>query len=152
MSSTVWESERYQDVINVSVRYAVALDTRDWELLRTVFTLDAIGDYGSAQGSCDGYEAIEKLCRAVLEPLTASQHLLGNHQVTLTDSGANAVCYLQATHLDAEITGGTTFTLGGRYDDRLVMTDRGWRITHRRLTTIWTAGNPAVIAPRHTRC
>jgi 3-phenylpropionate/cinnamic acid dioxygenase small subunit len=137
-----------QDVIDVCVRYALALDSRDWELLGTVFTADAVGEYGRAQGPCRGFAAIQQLCRSVLEPLSASQHLLGNHRVTLTASGADATCYLQATHVDEQVGGGSTFTVGGRYDDRLVMTDLGWRIAHRTLTTLWTAGNSAVIAPR----
>ena len=44
------------------------------------------------------------------------------------------------------IPGGETFVIAGRYSDRFVRTDDGWRIRERRLDRWWTAGNPAVTA------
>jgi hypothetical protein len=35
--------------------------------------------------------------------------------------------------------------VAGRYEDRLVRTADGWRIAHRELITMWTAGNLAVV-------
>ena len=37
--------------------------------------------------------------------------------------------------------------VAGRYEDRLVRTDAGWRIAHRTLTVMWTDGNVAVAHP-----
>ena len=36
--------------------------------------------------------------------------------------------------------------MGGVYEDKLVRTAQGWRIADRRLTNLWTTGDPAVIA------
>jgi hypothetical protein len=135
-----------QAVVDVCVNYALALDSRDWARLRECFTAEAVADYGGAINA--GYDAIEATCRAALEPLDASQHLLGNHLVTLDAANrdaATSVCYFQAQHVKAGLAGGPHFVVAGRYDDGLVRTDRGWRIQHRTLTIMWTSGNPAVL-------
>jgi hypothetical protein len=132
--------------VDVCVNYALALDSRDWARLRDCFTADAVAVYGGAIN--DGYDAIEAACRAALEPLTASQHLLGNHLVTLDAAqpdAATSVCYFQAQHVKQGLPGGSHFIVAGRYDDRLVRADRGWRIQHRTLTIMWTFGNPEIL-------
>ncbi|MSW21594.1 MAG: hypothetical protein F2873_11935 [Actinobacteria bacterium] len=40
---------------------------------------------------------------------------------------------------------GTESTMAGRYDDDLVRTPTGWRISHRRLVATWADGNPRVV-------
>jgi hypothetical protein len=138
-----------QDIVDLCVTYTLALDARDWDRLRSVFLIDAVADYGGS-GVSDGYDAIEATCRHALEPLGASQHLLGNHLVTFTDVGAESVCYFQATHVAAagpDEAGGRIFTVAGRYDDRMVRTPRGWRISHHTVTTQWVSGDPGVLQP-----
>src|ERR1700712_1193969 len=86
---------------NVCVRYATALDNRDWNLLRSCFTTDAVTVYEGI-GDCTGYDAIEGLCRRVLGPLTRTQHLLGNFSIELDGDTATSHCYLQAQHVRAD--------------------------------------------------
>jgi hypothetical protein len=81
-----------QAIVDVCTTYALALDSRDWARLRACFTEDAVADYGGI-GASAGYEAIERTCRAALEPLSASQHLLGNHLVRLDGDAADSTCY-----------------------------------------------------------
>src|SRR3954466_7840341 len=68
--------EDKQAITDVVHRYGYALDGRDYDLLRTCFVPDVVGNYGA--GPLRGYEAIEKLCRDTLEPMSVSQHLIGN--------------------------------------------------------------------------
>ncbi|GAA1651591.1 hypothetical protein GCM10009790_35830 [Georgenia ruanii] len=84
----------------------------------------------------------------VVTPLDRTQHLLGNHHVSVDGMTAAARCYFQAQHLRRGTTGGDTYLVGGTYTDRLLMTTEGWRITHRRLEVTWTDGNPEVLHPR----
>jgi hypothetical protein len=135
-----------QAVVDVCVNYGLALDSRDWARLRDCFTADAVADYSGTVN--DGYAAIEAACRAALEPLNASQHLLGNHLVTLdpaNEDAATSVCYFQAQHVKEGLSGGSHFVVAGRYDDRLIRTDGGWRIQHRTLTIMWTSGNSDIL-------
>jgi 3-phenylpropionate/cinnamic acid dioxygenase small subunit len=134
-------------VVDTCVRYATALDRRDWSLLRTCFLPDATGDYAGI-GALSGYDEIERVCRRALEPLAASQHLLGNFVVALDGNQATVTCYLHAQHVRPGTPGGDTYVVAGTYTDRHVRTPDGWRIAHRRLEVTWTQGNPAVLATR----
>ena len=68
-------------VVDVCVRNARALDGRDWELLATCFADDVVVEFEGVE-PLHGPAAVVDVCRAALEPLDASQHLLGNHHVT----------------------------------------------------------------------
>jgi 3-phenylpropionate/cinnamic acid dioxygenase small subunit len=133
-----------EEIVAVAVRYATALDSRDWPLMRTCFEPDVVGEYEGI-GTLDGVDAIEEVCRGALEPLDASQHLLGNHVVEVTGDDAAHTCQLHAQHVRLGAEGGDLYVVAGSYTDRLRRTPDGWRITHRRLAVSWTDGNPAVI-------
>ena len=133
-----------QDITDLCYRYGLALDARDWTALAACFTPDAAAHY-TGLPSALGYQAIEATCRAVLTPLTATQHLISNVVVRLDGDRARSTCYLQAQHVRTGTEGGDNFIIAGRYDDDLVRTPDGWRIRERRLDIIWTSGNPAVV-------
>ncbi|MGE3621678.1 MAG: nuclear transport factor 2 family protein [Acidimicrobiia bacterium] len=125
-------------------RYAVAIDTRDWELLATVFTPDAVAEY--TVGRFEGFEAIRDLIAGNLGRLDASQHLIGSQVVTSLDGDtATTTCYLHAQHVRNGTPGGDQQVKAGYYTDRMVRTEAGWRIAHRLLTVTWETGNPAVL-------
>jgi ketosteroid isomerase-like protein len=133
-----------QEIADVLHRYGYALDGRDWDGLRSCFLPDVVGYYGG--DPLRGYQAIEDLCRITLEPLSVSQHLIGNVTVTVAGDTASATCYLHAQHVLPGTPGGEQFIFAGRYLDRLVRTPDGWRIAERTLEAMWTSGNPQVIA------
>jgi len=133
-----------QEITETCYRYGIALDSRDWAGLARCFTPDARAYY-TGLPPAESYRAIEDTCRATLTPLTGSQHLIGNVTVTLEGDSANCICYLQAQHVKTGTPGGDNFIIAGRYRDRFVRTDEGWRIQERHLDIVWTAGNPAVL-------
>jgi ketosteroid isomerase-like protein len=132
-----------RDIVAVVHRYCRALDTKDWPLLASVFLPDATADL-STPGELVGLDAIVARIRTALEHLDDSQHLVGNHEVSVDGDIATHRCYLQAQHVRRAATGGPNYLVGGRYEDRLVRTAEGWRIAHRTLTVMWTDGNLAV--------
>jgi uncharacterized protein (TIGR02246 family) len=137
-----------QAVQAVLVRYASALDTRDWARLRTCFTPDAVATY-EAIGDLRGYEAIEALVRRVLGPLAATQHIVSNVEVVLDGDRATARCNLQSMHV-RETPSGDNFIVAGVYTDELRRTPDGWRIARRALRRVWTQGRlhtPTAVAP-----
>lgn len=129
----------------VLIRYAHALDARDWELLGSCFTEDATTDYGEIAGINDGRDAIVTTCRDFLSGLDASHHLIGSVAIESRGDEGTAVCYLQAQHVFRGADGGDNLLHGGIYRDRLVRTAEGWKIAHRRLELVWQDGNPAVV-------
>lgn len=82
-----------RDITKVCHRYATALDTKDWPLLRSCFLPDAVAVYEGI-GECPGYDAIEALCQSALGPLTRTQHLVGNVDVVVrgTPRRRSATC------------------------------------------------------------
>jgi hypothetical protein len=133
-----------RDIVAVAFRYCRALDTKDWPLLGEVFLPDSTADLSSGVDLI-GIDAIVQRIRTALEHLDLSQHLVGNHEVTIDGDTATHQCYLQAQHVRQAATGGPNYLVGGQYRDRLVRTADGWRIAHRTLTVMWTDGNLAVV-------
>ncbi|MFG3139980.1 nuclear transport factor 2 family protein [Streptomyces sp. NPDC048211] len=129
----------------VVTAYATALDTRDWAALGTLFTDDACWEYGGSGERICGPAAIVARISNGLERIDATQHLNGNHVAAVHGDEAEHTCYYQAQHIRHGLPGGDRFLGAGRYDDRLRRTPDGWRFTHRRITTVWSEGNPAVM-------
>lgn len=133
-----------QQITEICYRYGLALDTRDWALLRSCFTADVVGHYGRPDPYL-GYEAIELLCRTTIESLSVTQHLIGNVLIELDGDVARCSCYLQAQHVGRGDADGEQFIFAGRYLDHLVRTVDGWRIAERRLTPMWSSGNASLL-------
>ena len=131
-----------QAIVDLTIAYCWALDMHEWDELDDVFTADAVADLG---GEYRGLDAIKGRVSTVLLALDASQHVVTTHQVRVDGDRATCRCFLRAQHVKVGVEGGTTFMFGGRYEDELVRTAGGWRITRRRLAPIWTEGNPAVL-------
>ena len=132
------------EVSNLLTRYALGLDSRDWELLASCFTDDGVADFGEMGGVHNGSDALVAFCRGVLSGLDASQHLVGSVSIECHGDEGSSVCYFQAQHVYKGAEGGDNYLVGGTYRDRLVRTGDGWRIAHRTLEASWFDGNPAV--------
>ena len=132
-----------QQIIDLTLTYAWALDTKQLDDLHDVFTPDATANLRGV--ACDGVEAIITRIGGAVLRLDATQHLTGNHQIAFDGDTATCRCQLQSQHVKAGVEGGDTYMVGGYYEDRLVRTTAGWRIAHRLMTQTWTSGNPAVV-------
>jgi 3-phenylpropionate/cinnamic acid dioxygenase small subunit len=132
-----------RDIRTVLHRYAAALDQKDWNLLASCFIPDASAHYGMI-GELTGYAAIEQVCRTALQPMSRTQHLIGNVEVVLDGDAATSSCYMHAQHVRPGAPGGETNIIAGRYQDELVRTAQGWRIRRRTLDVWWTFGNLAI--------
>lgn len=128
-------------IIDVTLRYAWALDTRSWDDLDDVFLPDATAHMTE---DLVGRDAIKDRVRRALEPLDISQHIIANHQIVISGDRAKCRCYLQAQHVREAAGRSPNFIVAGRYEDQLVRTAEGWRIAHRDLIIMWTDGNPSV--------
>ncbi|MDP9463326.1 MAG: nuclear transport factor 2 family protein [Actinomycetota bacterium] len=132
-------------IIDLTIAYTWALDTKNFDELRNVFTPDATGLLHGV--ACDDAEAIITRISTVLVRLDASQHLIGNHQVRIDGDTATCRCQLHSQHVKRGTAGGDNYIIGGTYEDRLVRTADGWRICHRTMAETWNSGNRAVVRP-----
>jgi 3-phenylpropionate/cinnamic acid dioxygenase small subunit len=122
-------------ISDVLIRYATALDGRDWELLASCFTDDATLDYDTS--GTYGRDAFVEHCRAGLAGMKATQHCVTNHVISTDGDRAHSTSYVIAQHVREN---DVTFALGGTYSDDLVRAGTEWRIASRRFVTSWKAG------------
>jgi hypothetical protein len=133
-------------VVDVSIRYALALDERDWELLAGVFTPDAEVYYSSGN-HVQGRDAVVAQVRAALEGCGPTQHLLGNHVVEFDGDRARSRCYVRAFAAGAPDSrwAGHTYELFAVYRDELVRSADTWQVERRRMDVVFELGERRVL-------
>ncbi len=129
-----------REIEAVIIRYASALDKKQYERLSEVFTPDGTANYiGLAE--CKGLDSVIKLVSGVLDQCGSTQHLLGNIQIEVQGDRATAICYLQAIHVGLGDYSDQVFTVWGEYKDQLVKTAAGWRISYLELSPLHAEGD-----------
>ena len=126
------------DVMN---SYALALDTKDYPLLRSHFAVDVevmmTFDSNSPDGGeirLTGIEAWIEFVEKALDGTRASQHLLGNPAISFNGEKAIVRTNLQATEYYKDANKPKT-TLWGVYETHMVK-DKKWKITKHTITSI----------------
>ncbi|MCU1429983.1 MAG: hypothetical protein JWL83_3983 [Actinomycetia bacterium] len=124
------------------VRYAWAIDEKDWDTLDSVFLSDAYLDYSSNPGGVQGpYPEIRAWLEKSLAPFPVTQHLVTNIEARVDGDRATARTMVYNPMGAATREGPLHyFFLGGRYDDELVRTSEGWRIAKRVEKLLWFQG------------
>jgi len=130
----------HQDIVDLTIAYTWALDTRQFEDLRQVFAADATAVLRGM--ACDGIDAIIARISKAISSLAVTQHLVGNQQTRVDGDRATCRTQLQAQHVRTPADGGNQFIIAGVYEDDLVRAADGWRISHRVMRETWTFGLP----------
>jgi 3-phenylpropionate/cinnamic acid dioxygenase small subunit len=117
-------------ITDVLVRYATGIDTKNWPLFRTCFTEDVQADYGKGVGSWTSVDGITEYMDVMHKDMLDTKHFLSNFVIDVAGDTATASTYVHAILVvtDDPLT---WYEPVGRYEDRLVRTDDGWRISHR---------------------
>ena len=128
-------------IADVMSSYALALDTKDYSLLRSLFAVDVevmmTFDSDSPDGGeikLTGIEAWIEFVEKALDGTRASQHLLGNPAVSFNGEKAIVRTDLQATEYYKDASKPKT-TLWGVYETHMVK-DKTWKITKHTITSI----------------
>jgi 3-phenylpropionate/cinnamic acid dioxygenase small subunit len=122
-----------QDIGELLVRYASAIDLRDWDLFRTCFTPDCRADYQGI-GAWDDLDGLAGFMVEVHRAMGPTQHRISNAAIAVTGDRASARTYVDMVGLAPDGASGVNAL--GWYDDELVRTGDGWRIASRRYTTM----------------
>ena len=137
----ILESERRQ-IVETLVRYCTAIDTGTWELLGDVFLPNARVDYRGAGGPVLSGAETAAWLEENMAKFKLLQHFLSNVRVTQDGDDVRSAAYVHAVHGYPSDDGTMLFfDLGGEYNDRLIETSAGWRISERVLTTKWLRGD-----------
>ena len=127
------EREDRQDISDLLVRYATGIDRRDWPLFRTVFTEDCELDYGVI-GTWKGVDAVTDFMEKTHELAGHTLHRLSNQVIEVDGDKALARTYVDALIMVGDDGAGVNGV--GFYDDEIVRTSDGWRISRRRFTNV----------------
>ena len=132
--------------------YASALDTKNWDTLRTLFTPDAIVDYTEEGGVRGNIEEAITWFKTTLEHFTASQHFVTNRRIKVDGDDATVHAYIFSPLGVPSGDGGLTLVFaGGFYEDVLSRTPDGWRFAARTIHASWFhAGLKGGAAPPKT--
>lgn len=122
-------------------RYARAVDTKDWELYRSVFTEDAQIDYSSAGAIVGTRDDVVDWFAANFGVIPWSMHYITNVEILETD-GDNAT--VRAMFYNPMQLPGMpeTSACGGYYHHELVRTPDGWRSRGLREENLWFTNPP----------
>ena len=133
------------EIARLLYRYARAVDTKDWELYRSVFTDDAHIDYSADVfiGTLD--EAVEFFRQSFSALVAMSMHHITNIESDINgDTARVRAMFYNPTQIKgiAELS-----MFGGYYHHDLVRTPDGWRSKRLREEMVWTANRPGDAQP-----
>ncbi len=139
-------------ILDLMHTYAWAIDDLDLDALDQVFTPDAFLDYSSNPGGFAGALPEAKAwLHASLSCFVVRQHAMANTMVTFIDDTHATARTMVNNPMGARVRSGRPhmFTVGARYDDELVRTADGWRISKRVETFLFLDGSlpPELIGP-----
>ncbi len=124
-------------------RYAYAIDDRDFDTVRSLFTEDATLDYRASSGPIGTVEMVVDWIEQGLGMVGPTQHLLSNEVVDVSGNQAASRCYMLNPLLSTEDPPSHVLLLGGEYRDQWRRTRDGWRIANRIHVVTWTRSMPS---------
>lgn len=134
--------------------YAIGIDTKDFDLYRSIFADQVDIDFSSYEGSSVPETTVlsrdqwVNRVRPLFTGLAATQHSMTNPIVTLDGDFASCRMYMQAHHVFEPDEEDSWFTIGGYYDDTLTRdpeSPTGWKLSGVKLTVLWRKGNDSIM-------
>lgn len=121
-------------------RYARAVDTKDWDLYRSVFTADAHIDYSSAGAIAGGREQVTDRLAQGFAAIPMSMHYITNIESRIDGDTARVRAMF---YNPMRLPGMTDLSYcGGYYHHELVRTGDGWRSCNLREDNVWFVNPP----------
>ena len=121
-------------------RYARAVDTKDWELYRAVFTDDAVIDYSGAGQIVGTRDEVVDWFTANFGVIPWSMHYITNIEAEIDgDTAAVRAMFYNPMQLPGMIE---MSSCGGYYHHDVVRTPDGWRSRHLTEEMVWFQNPP----------
>jgi hypothetical protein len=133
------------DIARLLYVYARAVDTKDWELYRSVFTDDAHIDYSSAGAVVGSRDEVVEWFATNFGVIVWSMHYITNIEVDIDTELDGDVATVRAMFYNPMQLPGMTemSTCGGYYHHEMVRTPGGWRSRSLREENVWFVNGPA---------
>lgn len=136
--------QRVADELEIAAllnRYARAVDAKDWDLYRSVFTVDAHIDYSSAGAAAGPRDEVAAWLERGFGAIPMSMHYITNVEILALDGDsatARAMFYNPM-----QLPGMTEMSYcGGYYHHELTRTANGWRSRRLREENVWFVNPP----------
>jgi hypothetical protein len=126
--------------------YGIAVDRRNWDLFRELFTTDIVAEY--PKGTFNGIDHWVEEFIAIHLRYTTTAHSMTNHMADVDGDRATASCYgvITLARPDGFIIDSRTF-----YEDQLTRAGGRWRIAkrrcHRQFWRVTPMGDEDVVGP-----
>jgi 3-phenylpropionate/cinnamic acid dioxygenase small subunit len=138
------DAQAVQDKLEIHellARYARGVDTKDWELWKSVFTPDAQVDYSSAGAPVGPPHEIAVWLEQGLQVVPMTQHFISNIEVDLRGDKAKVRAMF---YNPMQLPGMADMSFcGGYYHHDMVRTDDGWRSERLVEENVWFVNGPA---------
>ncbi|WKK65906.1 nuclear transport factor 2 family protein [Lutimonas zeaxanthinifaciens] len=116
---------------DLCTRYAVGVDRKEWKILRSCFTDDAMIDYTAMGGYRNNLDGTVEFLKQAMALFVGYQHLMVNHEIDIDgDKATGRVGFYNPMPIKTE-DGMVFFLCGGWYIDEYVRTSDGWKISSR---------------------
>lgn len=123
--------------------YGVAVDTQRWDLFDRIFTGDVEADFSEGAHWTD-LAQFKADFADFHDPFDSTQHTMSTHVVHVDGDRAHSFCNGSWRLVRKAVDGNPLWDGTGWYDDALVRTSEGWRISHRACRITWWTGDPLV--------
>ncbi|MCV7176940.1 nuclear transport factor 2 family protein [Mycolicibacterium sphagni] len=129
------------EIASVLNRYARAVDGKDWDLWRSLFTDDAHIDYSSAGGLVGGRDEVSAWLERSLAQMPMTQHYVTNVEADIDgDTATVRAMFYNPMRLPGA---SETSACGGYYHHVMVRTESGWRSKQLREENLWFDNPPS---------
>lgn len=123
------------DVSDTLYRYCSSVDNRDWSGLRGILADDARVRYGNGDWIIGG-DTVVAMLKDATAGLVWTHHFASVYHVEVTGDEATALTY-HTSHQVAGTEPDVARVVVGRYFDRLLRTESGWRIATKAMEILW---------------
>lgn len=125
-------------------------DNREFDLVRQLFTEDAVMDYSRLIPGSDPTRSAKDFLDqgdVIMKGFDATQHLVTNFDVRVDGDTATCRSHFQANHwIETRM-----WTVWGSYIHQLVRADKGWRIKHHQSIPFGQSGELGLAAEAAVR-
>jgi 3-phenylpropionate/cinnamic acid dioxygenase small subunit len=128
------------EIHELLARYARGVDTKDWELWKSVFTPDALVDYSSAGAPVGPPHEIAAWLEQGLQVVPMTQHFISNIEVEVQGDKAKVRALF---YNPMQLPGMAEMSFcGGYYHHEMVRTDEGWKSERLVEENLWFVNGP----------
>lgn len=121
-------------------RYARGVDTKDWDLWKSVFTADAIVDYSRSGVMCGPRDEVADFLARAFGAIEWATHHITNVEIDLDGDRAHVRAMFFNPMQLAGMDGSSS--TGGYYHHEFVRTPDGWKSEHLVEEPVWFLNRP----------